>query len=607
MIESILQIFVSDARAQSILANQSIEIIFMILFATFIVTFFTHFILYNKLKKIRNYLLDTNRMDIDPLRGFKEQFDKRKAEESVKVETFVQDKFSSWRVFNVPVVSLIKMIQGTVSVFILIGVLGTFIGLTMSLGSISTNGDQLVQDVASVLSGIDVAFYTSIVGMGFSLITTVIIKAFNSEYLLTDIMLKVESILEEQEENGLSRLINVSETINQSIIQLKDTNQESLQTMVHAFQGFQDYTTGLQQSAEDLAKFNEGLSSNLEDFNVLFNSMKEVTSRFDEATSMLNKNFNELFHYFKRMDGRQERMATTFEATHESIKNISNMQKDTLQHFEESVEDWKDFSSSLLESQRSVQDSIKGVVNKSNDLVKTMGEHNREFKQIFGNDLSMKLTGISTYLGELSKDFDRLGSSIVHLPQALETINHTQSEYKHLLSDRFDELKQFNIEFNNHLKAHSSDSIAFEKHLMEASNTYEQVGRKNNQLISEINSTISQLTNGLSQRENQLEHNLGMVKDTLSQYVNNLEGTLGDKLDKVARNIGDYVEVTNQGIKKEFKELRMVTEEIQQSSSRYTQQTFSELNQEIQKLNQNINTFNQDSVRNNGVRLSSND
>src|SRR5699024_10988699 len=155
------------------------------------------------------------------------------------------------------------MIQMTVSVFILLGVLGTFIGLTMSLGSINmTGGDQLVEDVAAVLAGIDVAFYTSIAGMGFSLIMTVLTRLLNKEFMLTDIMLMTESNLEGEEKNGLNRLIDVSETINQSILGLQETNQESLQSIEKAFHGFQEYTTGLQQSAKDLALFNEGLSEN---------------------------------------------------------------------------------------------------------------------------------------------------------------------------------------------------------------------------------------------------------------------------------------------------------------------------------------------------------
>lgn len=79
-------------------------------------------------------------MDIEPLHTFKDEFDQKQRTESVTTETFVQEKFSGWRVFNFPVIGLIRMVQMTVSIFILLGVLGTFIGLTSSLGGIATMG-----------------------------------------------------------------------------------------------------------------------------------------------------------------------------------------------------------------------------------------------------------------------------------------------------------------------------------------------------------------------------------------------------------------------------------------------------------------------------------
>src|SRR5699024_6551713 len=195
MLQFIVELFTSERIAEDILSNPITELIFMILFIAFFLTLVIHLGLFAKLKKIRNYIDTTNQMDIEPLNTIKAQYDWSRQEESVKPETFVQEKFSGWRVFNVPVVNLIKMVQMTVSVFILIGVLGTFIGLTIALGSIDATGSQLVENIAAVLSGIDVAFYTSIAGMGLSLIMTVLIKVFNTEYMLTDIMLKVESHL----------------------------------------------------------------------------------------------------------------------------------------------------------------------------------------------------------------------------------------------------------------------------------------------------------------------------------------------------------------------------------------------------------------------------
>src|SRR5699024_768390 len=139
-------------------SNPMIEFIFLVLFVTFVVALFIHLVLFNKLKNMRNYLKDTSRMDIEPLDKMKEQFDEMQQSESITTETFVQEKFSGWRMFNMPVISLIKMIQMTVSIFILLGVLGTFIGLTISLGSIDASGSQLVENVVGVLAGIDMAF-----------------------------------------------------------------------------------------------------------------------------------------------------------------------------------------------------------------------------------------------------------------------------------------------------------------------------------------------------------------------------------------------------------------------------------------------------------------
>src|SRR5699024_3587460 len=125
----------------------------------------------------------------------------------------------------------------------------------------------------------------------------------------------------------------------------------------------------------------------------------------------------------------------------------------------------KDFSSSIVKKQDSIQSSFQNALQKSADLVAQMSDHQQEFKQVFGDDVSSQLSGIMSYLGELAKGFDQLGGSIVKLPQALDVINKTQAEYKHLLSDRFDELQEFNRSFGNHLKTHATESAMFEKNM----------------------------------------------------------------------------------------------------------------------------------------------
>ncbi|MBO1001622.1 MotA/TolQ/ExbB proton channel family protein [Pseudogracilibacillus auburnensis] len=589
MLQALLELITTEQKAEAMLENPIIEVIFMALFILFLVTLFTHLALFFKIRRTRNYIKETNRFDIEPLQTFKREFDDRQTDEAMKVETFVQEKISSWRIFQLPVISAIKLVQMTISVFILLGVLGTFIGLTISLGSINASSELLVENVAGVLSGIDVAFYTSIIGMGFSLIMTVLVRIFNTEYMLTDLMLRLESHLEGEEQHGMNRMIGVSEKIHEGIIHLQQTNEG----IVDAFHGFKDYTSGLQQSAKDLAAFNDGLSENLETFQELFQQMKVITDGFSEGTTQLNKNFASLFTYFKQAERKNERIAHVFEHTYEKIQDVSQAQINSLEQFDTSVSDLKSFTSSLLDEQKDVHDALDGISNKTEDLVNIMGQHERQLRDIFGDDLQIKLSNMTNHLGELTTSLNKIGSSITTLPEALDIINKTQTEYKSLLGDRFRELKQFNESFNEHLKSHATDSANFEKNMHDATTSFEQMATKNNELMNEINRTVTQVNQTFIQRDQQLETNVAMLKETLSNYVSSLEGTLGQKLDTVIRNIENSMYVTSDGLKREITEMRRLSEETNQNHARQVQQLLQELNREIQTLNRHVESIGQ--------------
>src|SRR5690625_565841 len=560
----------------------------MALFVLFIITLIAHFTLFFKIKNIRNYVKDTNRLDIEPLQTFKQDFDQRQTEESMKVETFVQEKISSWRLLHIPIVSLIKLVQMTISVFILLGVLGTFIGLTISLGNIQMSGEQLVENISGVLSGIDVAFYTSIVGMSFSLIMTMLVRVFNTEYLLTDLMLKLESHLEGHEQHGMNRMIDVSELIHQAVVHLQETNEQSLQGIVQAFDGFKDYTAGLQQSAKDLAAFNDGLSENLTAFQTLFEEMKIVTDGFQTGTIQLNKNFDTLFSHFQKTDRRNERMVSVFEHTYENIQNVQEAQINSFTEFDASVYELKNFTSSLLNEQKEVQQALDEITKRISSLVDKLGEHDTKLSEIFGNDLQTQLTSMTAYVGELAKNVDKVGTSIITLPQALDVINETQAEHKHLLKDRFRELQAFNESFHEHIQNHVIESTTFDQHMRDAVTSYEQMAEKNQHLIHEMNQTIGQLQQTFMKRDQHLELNVTMLKETLANYVRSLEGTLGHKLDHVLRNVENEQYTFKDSMNRELTEMRRLSEETNQNHARTNQQLLQELTREIRTMNNQL-------------------
>ncbi|HLQ71626.1 MAG TPA: MotA/TolQ/ExbB proton channel family protein [Bacillota bacterium] len=582
---SLLELITSAEKAEAMLASPVIKIIFTTLVFMFVITVLVHLVLFYKLKQTRNYVRDTQRMDIAPLQSMQQDFQKAQVDENIRPETFVQTKFSAWRVFNVPVVSLMKLVQMTVSIFILLGVLGTFIGLTISLASINAADEQLVENIAQVLTGIDVAFYTSIIGMSFSLIMTVLIKLFNAEYMLTDLMLQVESILEEGEQEGMRKLIKVSEGIQHAIVSLEESNQTSLNNMEEAFSGFQEYTDGLQQSARDLAIFNDGLAENLEDFKELFNHMQQVTDGFGEGIEKLNKNFDSLFVYFKKNEQKNERMAHAFEKTYEKINTLTDSQIESMENVEKMTSELKTFTSGILDGQKELHDAYGDIQQETHQLADTMAHHNDTFKHIFGRDLSAKLSGIVTYIKELSGGFDKIGDTIVKLPEALEVINQTQAEHKHLLTDRFAELKDFNQTFHHHLKDHSNESDTFIRMMGEASKTYEQLGKQNNQLMKDVNRTVQHIEQTFRQQDNQLEKGIDVLKDTLSSYVMNVDGTLTKGLEQTAGKLTDSVSTLEGKINDELRQLsREMSDASMKTSDQLTRQ-WRDIQQEMASNN----------------------
>jgi len=591
MLQAILELFTTTQKAQAMLDIPIIKTIFIILFSLFIITCLTHMITFFKIKSIRNYVKQTKRLDINPLHSIKSEFESRQHTETITLETFIQEKFSDWRILQIPVVNIIKLVQMTISVFILLGVLGTFIGLTISLGSISANSDQLIENVSAILSGIDVAFYTSIVGMGFSLVMTILTRVFNTEYLLNDLMLIVESILESHDQHGMHRMITVSEHIHDSIQSLEKTNEKSLGSIVEAFTGFKDYTEGLQQSAKDLAAFNDGLSENLKDFHELFNQMSTVTNEFKTGTNRLNKNFSSLFSYFENMDRKNERIAKSFEQTNDKIQETSDAQINSLQTFDTSVTNLKEFTVSQLENQKEAGQELENINEKTKGLVDTIGAQTIVMKDIFGDDLSAKLGNISTYLTNLKKGFDYVGESIGTLPEALNVINQTQKEHHQLLGDRFRELQQFNERFGEHLKKHETDTLTFETHMQNTTTTFEMMATKNNQLIHEINRTLAEVNQTFSQRDQQLSSHVNNLEGTLVNHVSKTESVLGEKLDTMIRNVNHSLHEVSDGMNRELREIRNMSEEVNQNHARLMQQLLQELGREIQSLNRQLSTI----------------
>ena len=588
MLRAILSQFTSEEKIEAMLSHSIIEFIFLALFSLFIITVILHMGLYIRLNRVRQHIKGTGELSIDPVQQIEKDFTSKVNNDGGSLETFIQERFSNWRFFHLPLVNWIKLTKITVSVFILLGVLGTFIGLTISLSSMDLRTDELIENIAVVLSGIDVAFYTSIIGMTFSLIMTVLLKLFNIEYILTDIMLMTESKLSEKDSQGMPRLIQVSEDIHNAIGKLQITHEQSLKGIINAFAGFKNYTDSLIQAAKDLANFNQGLRENLKDFQDLFTEVKSTTDSFKEGSETLNQNFNKLFNFIDTAGENQHKTLTLFERTYENISERNKEQSKALSSFDKNIKGFKSFTEKLLSEQQKSNQSLHRIHEESKHFVKRMEENNETLSQTFGDNLSSQVGGVSRKIEELAGHFNRVGDSFVELPGALQAIQETQGEYRYLLADRFSDLEQFNESFREHLRNHSEESMKFEMNLRDAMNSFDQVGTKNNELIHELHRVARDLLQGYQSREQEGEAMVRALERTLQGYVANVERTLGDNLENIAREITESMRILTREVNGQVYEIGERTEALQQRQAEGLGKLYEGINRELQRSLQEL-------------------
>jgi DNA repair exonuclease SbcCD ATPase subunit len=605
----------------------------------------------------------------------RDEFNARRHSDGIKTETFIQEYFSSYRLFKFPVVNLIKFIQMTVSLFILLGVLGTFIGLTDSLRGLdmenltldsnssvqsdtgganeeNENGgpDSIITEkIAKVLSGIHVAFYTSIIGMALSLLMTLFIRIMNTEHLYTKIMLNLENELEEQNEDTLGTLIRVMENVNNSLSGIGENQAKSDERMIEVLGKIDQSTTATVQSLDNLSKFSEGFNqaaSNLEGFNhglqdnvvqftELFGSMKRVTDAFGDSVNKLNENFDQLFVYFKEVDSRQAALMVTFQATSENLKaafakqqqfhdsfsmqmagylhKIDVIKEETYSYLTDSnralqsiSEHSEKLTNSSIHYQTGLMEKYLQLQNQQETLTKKLDDNIVQLKEILGAEFTNHLDGFKQTIDEkislLAHEFVQLSeqmSSYNHtstsLTESLNKISEDQSIYQKSMSERETSLSMM----NEHLKHLSEQFVQINENIndsVEGQTRFvedfvqqqQQVAASYNSLEINNHELLKEINSAIEKMYETNNSREKEIEATLNRLVNDLDKSINFSFKKLVEEMSQYVKFTNNLIKNQFNEMGLINQTLQEGSTNHIIHTMTTLQRELHTLNQTI-------------------
>ncbi len=309
-----------------------------------------------------------------------------------------------------------------------LGILGTFIGLSLGLQSfnLTSDTDQITQSIDALMEGIKVAFHTSIYGMILSLI-------FNYCY-------------KKQIEKGNNAIERFVEAYKKYIY--SDKTDDS----VNEFMSFQ------KSQAEDLHLFTQEFSNNISEiFTPQFEKMNAVITDFaeiagqkqiegvetmvnnfiDALNSSMGQNFNELGSYIMKYTEMQresvEKLQTAMETSENMIANITEINETV----KKTVSELEGYIAEVEELQKVVNLNLT-TVNAQIETLHSENEKREEYSESLGNLEKNVIEAEKKHLETIDQyTYEMMGSIKSMADQMVESIKESAT----VISVSFDDYR----------------------------------------------------------------------------------------------------------------------------------------------------------------------
>ena len=198
-----------------------------------------------------------------------------------------------------------RFLNNAVSLFVTLGLLGTFLGLSLSVSSLSellgSTADwqnalnNMGSGLLSALSGMGVAFYTSLFGVACSIILTILRTIFNPE----NIRLELENEMELWLDHRTAPRLNTDRPKEDS--ELIRRMATGLDTAANAM------SNSLAESTEALLRTMDGFSSTVENFNKGVRDFSEFDYNLRGTVERMDLAVRELASAIRRVTRGPER------------------------------------------------------------------------------------------------------------------------------------------------------------------------------------------------------------------------------------------------------------------------------------------------------------
>lgn len=458
------------------------------------------------------------------------------------------------------------------SSFIGVGVLGTFIGLTIGISGFDTTSVAAIQgSITTLLSGINTAFYTSIVGMSASLLFGFIyrlgidrtMKRIND--LCHDLDLKyylaaheVDQLEVEKIRTLLDEYFAGKDQDGNAILpkhMLKQIAEETSRTSEQLSHFSSDLSDGLLLSSETISaisdKMGEGFTALLtNEITPVFDNIKTAVERIGELhendsenlIGSLKSSLGELMTNFKDSiaeEGKSEMeaMKDALKTVSESLNALPGVIQESKSNYEQILGEFQNFSASTFTS---LTNKIDEVLAKATENQQSLADSTQKISERLNKTTTEKLNELTQLINNMEGGYNNANEMLTATMTKFEELVKDSAKRQELVNKTVDTLTNTNYALADTMAKFGTISTKLE----EVKNAF---SKSSSDLSNAQNSFHNSYKESLDRLKSTVEGTSGTL-EKYSEGLDSIENKLSGVFDQMSKGLDDYRIKTKEGL-----------------------------------------------------------
>jgi methyl-accepting chemotaxis protein len=350
-------------------------------------------------KQIRGLIDDTQWQKPKIVEQLEEKYKKAGQQlEQVNTIPLIEQLYSQEKVNGIFCEQIDYLCRILPNLLLAFGLLGTFLGMTINLTDLSqvlqttnaTNINDLIQQLQQPLTGMGIAFVTSLIGLFFSVVLTFINFYFNTNLAKHNLFNSLENYLD----NIYQTTIEGNTRLDKAVNRMVDTQEEFL-TRFHI-----NVTELLASSLGEIAtQINEGNKEARELATVVYEQFKDASGTISNAANQFQKAMEKATKLSQSADSFQKSadnlvtIVTALANTQKQFSQATNILNNSTESMTNAVDEMRNSSQLLTE----LTSNLK-TLNESSFSVLTLQGKNQESLAVIIPEISKVTTGFNSIL-----------------------------------------------------------------------------------------------------------------------------------------------------------------------------------------------------------------